>query len=222
MQFTQSIQKSFYRVRLLPKLIFIGMFMVILAACSGNAEPAALPTLVEVPTEEIADTQNDNSQTQPTEVVIVTDEPGQTEVVEPTSESEAIAEANNVNDYQNEDETLRVIVTTVNTAENTPGFPEAPDGQQYILLTTNLHNFTGEELYVDATSLTLIDVTGNRYAPIAPDDYLVSPIFDITLDGATAIVGSVRFEIPADAVGESLQWCPYSDCAVLTLQVPLP
>ena len=166
MQLRRFVQQS-YRIHKLPQAILIGMFIFILSACSGESTPDALPTLVEVP-----ENVPTNTAVPATEVVIVTDEPGQTEAVEPTTESEGIARANGVFDYQTDDGSLRLIIHTINTAETTPNFPEGAEGFKYLQLTGNLQNFTGEAFYVEPESLTLIDDSGNRYSLVSPDDYL--------------------------------------------------
>gem|GEM_PF-1662684 len=216
MQLRRFVQQS-YRIHKLPQAILIGMFIFILSACSGESTPDALPTLVEVP-----ENVPTNTAVPATEVVIVTDEPGQTEAVEPTTESEGIARANGVFDYQTDDGSLRLIIHTINTAETTPNFPEGAEGFKYLQLTGNLQNFTGEAFYVEPESLTLIDDSGNRYSPVSPDDYLAAPMIDITLEGSISIQGSIGFEIPEDAEAETLEWCPYNDCTTLMLRTPLP
>lgn len=199
-------------IQLFLKLIIVGVFVFIMTACSGDTTPDALPTLVEFPTDQA------NEVTPEQQLIVVTDEPGQTpEVQQPVG-----VQATESIRYQTEDGTLFVVVTSVFTAETMPNMPVAPDGEQFIMLTTNLANFTGEEIMVEASSLTLIDENLNRYAPIVPDDFLRSPVFGITLGGATTAIGSVRFAIPTDAIPYLLEWCPYNDCEVETLQTLLP
>ncbi|MGJ3239825.1 MAG: hypothetical protein ACFE0Q_14030 [Anaerolineae bacterium] len=211
-----------------------------MASCTTEPdEQQALPTLVEFPTEAgIAETEpaDDGEEITP----IVTEQPATDEnpdgfvtqeVESPTQSSLVTEEAAATSDvfvpaesvrYQNEDSTLFVVVTTLTTAEMNPNMPEPPVGEKFVMLSTNFANFTGEPLTIEADSLTLIDQQFNRYPPVQPEEYIRIPLYGTELPGEVTLQGAVRFALPEDATPYLLEWCPYNDCEVETLQTFMP
>ncbi len=211
--------QQFYPARKLPKIFIYGLFAFIIAACTSSADVPALPTLVEFPTEA---TIESSSATEEPESGFVTQEadPDGSATEEPAVTPDIFVPADSVR-YQTEDGSLFVVVTTLGTEETMTELPDAPDGEKYVLLSTTLANFTGEPIMVESGSLTLIDQQFNRYAVLDPDDFLRSTLYGVEFDGRT-MQGAIRFLIPEDARPYLLEWCPYNDCEIETLQTFLP
>lgn len=201
--------QQFYPARKLPEFIIYGLFVFIIAACTTGSDVPALPTLVELPTEEPGSS-------------FVTQEaiPDGTVTEEPAVTPDIFVPADSVR-YQTEDGNLFVVVTTLSTEETMIELPDAPDGEKYVLLSTTLANFTGESIMVESGSLTLIDQQFNRYPVLDPDDFLRTTLYGIEFEGNT-VLGAIRFAIPEDARPYLLEWCPYNDCEIETLQTFLP
>lgn len=238
---TIRLPQSHY-AKYLNKAIFLGIFAIIITSCTGTSDPA-LPTLVQFPSEtavsdapvatQASDTTDSGFVTQELEGTdSATEEAGSgfvtqeveldslmTEEAAVTPEVFQPAESTR---YQTEDGNLFVLVTSVNTVDNMPTLPEAPAGEKFVVLSTNLANFTGEPILVEASSLTLIDQQFNRYAPVEPEDFLRTPIYGVELNGTNTVLGAVRFAIPSDATPYLLEWCPYNDCDTELLQTLLP
>lgn len=195
--------------RRLLTLCVSAVFFLILTACESDTSSQLLPTLVKIPTATEAAPRESSALV--------------TEIVEaPAAITEEVFIPAETVRYQTEDGSLFVVVTNLQTEEEMPSLPDAPEGQKYLVLSTSLANLTGEPILVEAASLTLIDQNLNRHAAVASEDFLRTPLIGAELSGNSTILGFVRFAIPLDATPYLLEWCPFNDCALEALQTRLP
>ena len=98
-----------------------------------------------------------------------------------------------------------------------------PVGYHWILLSVSLQNNTDQIITVGRDSLTLIDQQGGRHAPTDPSFPVQVQLVGSDVTSLESQMGSVLFEVPEEALGVELEWCPRgpADCEQ-PLRSPLP
>ncbi len=92
----------------------------------------------------------------------------------------------------------------------------AADGQKWVLVLAGLNNFQSMPVSITQESLMLIDQTGIRYLPDLPDEQTQPALVGKVVAAGQRVLGLVRFQVPPEATGAWLEWCPAApaaDCA---------
>lgn len=97
------------------------------------------------------------------------------------------------------------------------------EGKKWILVVATLSNLGGDPVIVSTDSLTLIGRDRIRFTPDPPDELTQPALIGTRLEAGDWKMGMVRFEVPMEAIGDALEWCPATVITcTLPLQSPIP